>query len=193
MEKDRGFKIMAVIALLVAVTGLSIAYAAYSSTLKINGSGVVSKTQWDVHFANLGQVKLVGKAANTTPPTLDTTTISGFKATLNAPGDSVAYTFDVTNAGTLPANLSTYSLGTLSCAPAGSSGASQEEATAICKDLTYTLTYTDGGTVAQGNTLQNGETKNMTLKIEWKQNSTAQTKGNIDVTIGETTLTYTQA
>ena len=192
MEKDRGFKIMAVIALLVAVTGLSFAYAAYSSALKISGSGVVSKTQWDIHFANLGKALTVGKGVNTTAPTLEATTVSGFKATLNAPGDSVAYTFDVVNAGTLPANLSTFTLGTLTCAPADDS-ASQEQADAICKDLTYSLNYTSAAAVQQGDTLASQETKHLTLKLEWKSDSTAQTPGNINVTIGETTLTYTQA
>ena len=48
MEKERGAKLIAVIALLVAVAGLTIGYAAYSSTLTINGTATVDPADWNV-------------------------------------------------------------------------------------------------------------------------------------------------
>ncbi len=38
MERE-GFKIIAIIALVVAIAGLTIGYAAYTETLKIDGAG----------------------------------------------------------------------------------------------------------------------------------------------------------
>ncbi|MBQ6323768.1 MAG: hypothetical protein IJI22_02940 [Bacilli bacterium] len=37
-NKDRGFKIIAIVALLLSVVGLSIAYAGYTSTLTVEGT-----------------------------------------------------------------------------------------------------------------------------------------------------------
>ena len=57
--------------------------------------------------------------------------------------------------------------------------------------LTYTLTYTDGGqTVSQGDVLNNGETKNMTLKLAYDSDKLPSD----DVTISDLgiTLNYVQ-
>ena len=80
MEKERGAKVIAVVALLIAVVGLTIGYAAYASTLTINGSANVDPASWDVHFAyktgdSLTATK-TGSAVENTTPTLAATTIS---------------------------------------------------------------------------------------------------------------------
>ena len=36
--KDRGFKVIAIAALLLAVVGLTVAYASYTETLKVSGT-----------------------------------------------------------------------------------------------------------------------------------------------------------
>ena len=53
--KDRSFKIVAVVALVMALSGLVVAYAAYSTTLKVSGTVTAksSKQSWDVQFKNL--------------------------------------------------------------------------------------------------------------------------------------------
>lgn len=188
MEKERGAKIIAIVALLIAVVGLTVGYAAYSTTLTIDGTANVDPASWDIHFANLGTVAKTGNAVENTAPTLAATTISGFDVTLKAPGDSVTYTFDVTNAGTLNATLTTFTQGTLTCAPASGSSATQEEATNICNELQYTITG-----VTQGEALNATATKNLTLKLEWPSTSTLQVTDKIAVTVGTTTLLYDQA
>ena len=40
--KDRSFKIVAVVALVMALSGLVIAYAAYSTTLKVSGTSMIN-------------------------------------------------------------------------------------------------------------------------------------------------------
>ena len=42
--KDRGFKIVTIAALLIAVLGLSIGYATYTENLKISGIGYITDT-----------------------------------------------------------------------------------------------------------------------------------------------------
>ena len=50
--KDRNYKIITVLAMILAVTGLSIAYAAYTSTLRISGNVTAraSEKSWNVKF-----------------------------------------------------------------------------------------------------------------------------------------------
>lgn len=192
MEKERGFRIIAVIALMVAVVGLTIGYAAYSSTLRINGTANVDPSSWNVKFAYKTGDSLVaattGNAVVTTEATLSDTQVSGFNATLKAPGDSITYNFVVTNAGSLDAELSTFTMGNISCAPASGSNATTEETNAICSELSYTLTG-----VTEGETLAANASSDLTLKLEWSKTGVATASGPIAITVGETTLLYTQA
>lgn len=198
MEKERGAKVIAVVALLIAVVGLTIGYAAYASTLTINGSANVDPASWDVHFAyktgdSLTATK-TGSAVENTTPTLAATTISGFDVTLKAPGDSVTYDFSVKNGGTLDAKLDTFTLGTLTCAPNDGSTISQEDATRLCGELKYTLTYADGSTITTGTILEKTTgSKDLTLKLEWPGSSTLEVSDDVKVTIGTTTFVYNQA
>lgn len=192
MKSDRTFKVVAVIALLVAVIGLTVGYAAYTETLTINGSAKVVPATWDVKFKNLGETQLTGHATST-DPTLTDTTISGFVATLTVPGDSVKYKFDVANDGTIDAKLTTFTMGTLSCAPSSGSTATQEEANAVCAELTYTLQYGSPLTTpAVNDTLAKETSKAAELTLTWASTGVAQPSGSIDVTVGTTTLIYSQ-
>lgn len=199
MEKERGAKVIAIVALLIAVVGLTIGYAAYSTTLTIDGTANVDPATWDIHFAYKSGDSLTaaktGNAVENTAPTLASTSISGFDVTLKAPGDSVTYNFLVVNGGTLPASLETFNMGTLTCAPATSSNATTEEATNLCKELKYTLTYGDGSTITTGTQLPatTSNQKELVLKLEWPSASTLEISDDIKVTIGTTTLIYNQA
>ena len=109
MEKTRQIKIISLCALLVAVLGLTVAFAALSQTLTINGSAAVDAASWDIHFEKTsGKETEVKGAATFTEPTLSGTTIENFSATLTKPGDSVIYYFDIVNKGTIDAVVSSY-------------------------------------------------------------------------------------
>ena len=139
-----------------------------------------------------------GYAVVNKEPTLESTTISGFDVTLKAPGDSVTYAFDVKNAGNLSAKLKTFVEGTLSCTPATGSTASNEEANNLCKELKYTLTYSDGRTLSPNVDVlpvaKNGESgvQSFKLKLEWPSESVVQVNDEVKISIGTTTLIYTQ-
>ena len=196
MEKDRGYKIIALVALIVAVIGLSFGYAAWSTTLTINGTGVVDPATWKVRFdyksGSSLTPTLVGKATST-GATLTATSVSGYAATLKAPGDSVTYNWLVKNEGGIDAELKTFTLGTLSCAPNTSSTATQTEATNVCGDLEYTLTYADGTAIEIGDVLPNTTgSKELKMTLKWKDNSTVIPTDDIKVTVSTTTMIYEQ-
>lgn len=196
--KNRSFKIIAIAALLVAIIGLSIGYAAYTESLKISGTVAAraSSNAWDVHFENISSASFTGIANEMVSPDLTSTVISKFEVNFFAPGDSVSYTFDVANKGLLDAELTSLSMGSLSCAPSTNSTATQDEATALCNDLTYSLTYLDGSEIKVGDKLLAGDTNNVkTLKVTigWKLDSTVALSDDVLITIGATTFVYTQS
>lgn len=166
MEKDRKVKTLSLVALIIAVLGLTVAFARMSTTLNINGTAELKTATWDIHFANLSDLALTGGAEQTTAPKIDgtTTNIGDYAVKLTKPGDSVTYTFDVVNGGSIDADLSTFTLGKPVCE--STTATAEADKKIVCDNLTYKLTYTNGGKdVKATDTLKAGETKNLTLKL----------------------------
>lgn len=207
MQKDRGFRIIAVVALVFAVAGLTIAYANYSTNLVIQGNngangnvGTVASS-WDVHFEYLNStdsaittdnnsVVLTGYAedAGTATIAANTTTISGIDFTLKAGGDSAAYKFLVANDGDINAKISAVTGGKLTC-----TSTVNAEAEAVCAKLSKTLTYTDGGAAVDVNDeLANSTSKGMTLKFDLASDFSTQLTADVDVSMSDITITYAQ-
>ena len=94
----------------------------------------------------------------------------------------------------MDATLGTYTKGTLSCAPNADSTISQEDATKLCNELQYTLTYSDGSEITTGATLpKTSGSKDLVLKLVWPESSTLKVTDDVKVTIGTTTFIYNQA
>ena len=114
MEKGRKVKIISLCALLVAVLGLTVAFAALSQTLTINGSATVDTATWNIHFEasekkvyNNGDGHLIGT------PTINGTTISNLNVSLSKPNDEVEYYFKTVNNGTINAKIESFEVSTL--------------------------------------------------------------------------------
>ncbi len=105
MEKERKIKTLSLVALIVAVLGLTVAFATLSKTLTINGTASVDAAQWDIHFENLSEPKITGAAEVLEAPTLTNDSFMGLNVKLTKPGDSVTYTFDIVNKGTIAAKI----------------------------------------------------------------------------------------
>lgn len=105
MERRNGIKALSIVALLIAVAGLTVAFAAMSKTLTINGTASMDTAKWDIHFENLVISEPVGAASIVTAPTLqeEGTYIGDFEVSVTRPGDSIKFTFDVVNAGDIDA------------------------------------------------------------------------------------------
>ena len=53
MEKERRVKALSLVALLITIVGLTVAFAAMSRTLTINGTATMDTARWNIHFANI--------------------------------------------------------------------------------------------------------------------------------------------
>ena len=197
MERNNN-KVIAVVALLLAVVGLSVGFAALSTTLSINGSATVQASTWDVHFLDGSLTKTMSSTisgtVSATTPTLSATTIGTFSVTMKAPNDTVNYIFSVTNAGTYNAKISSITIPTPTCTSTDSTSK-----TNVCNNLSYTLKYYDndtvGASVAKNDTLNAGATKKMILTLKYSDSVTAATLPTADVTVNSlgVTINYAQA
>ena len=106
MEKERRVKALAIVVLVIAVLGLTIAFAALSQTLTINGSAKLDASKWGLKFDNLvlasGSEYVEGTANIKTD---DNTVIENMNVRLTTPGDKVVYTVDLLNEGTINAKI----------------------------------------------------------------------------------------
>ena len=153
MEKDRGAKIIAIIALLVGIVGLSVGFAAMTANLKITSSAAVTPaaTDFKVQFSTTestvsGETGTVntsntsggatGDAATFTNGNAEST-LSGVKANFTEPGQSVTYSLYGVNAGKYVAYLNSITFDNYSsgnafkvCTPGNETTASTVNATA---------------------------------------------------------------
>ena len=193
MTKNKKILLASSISLAVIII-LGIVYAAFTQQLNINGSATGRTSKWDIHFENLSNVSLNGTAKELTSPTINnnSTTIGNYSISVTSPGDYAEYTFDVVNAGDYDATLTGLQKTSPSCQGTGDNGST--DATNVCGKLTYTLTYENGTTVSQNDTLKSKETKTMKLKLLYQEFNDASLLPKMDVTISGLgiTLTYTQ-
>ena len=160
MESERKTKIITLSAVIVAVIGLTIAFAAMSRTLRINGSGTMDPANWDIYFENLSSPVLAGEATTSGTPNLATkgAEITNLNATLKQPNDSVTYTVDITNDGDVNAEISQINLPSLTNA----------QSQLFEFSATYTNEYEHGHTITVGDMLYAGETRNITIVFKYK-------------------------
>ena len=155
MERRRGTTIGLVAALIIAVVSLGVAFAAFSSTLTINGNATVTAANWDVHFENLS---VSSGSVTASAPTIESNKLNiTYSMALDKPGDFYEFTVDVKNAGAIDAKLS--ALPTLS-------GVSDAQDVYV----NYTFTHTDGTAIAVGETLAAGASKNFKVRVEFDRN-----------------------
>lgn len=189
MEKNRKIKTLSLVALIVAVLGLGVAFAALSSQLTINGSAKAQAGSWNIHFAKtLDMPTQTTGDASFTEPTLSDTSILGFKATVTKPGDSVTYYFDIVNSGTVDALVDNYVFesGYQDCAATrvsdhpecklydfNSDGVINVSDYSVIKaSIKYGLYYTDNNKeIIAGDEIRAGETKHAKLVVEYLSGS----------------------
>ena len=140
--------------LLLLIIGISIGYAALTTTLNINGNTSIEKASWDIHFENL--VKTEGSVSATTEATIDSTkTIINYAILLMEPGDFYEFTVDIVNAGSIDAMISEVLKEGIS--------ADQE------KYIEYIATYEDGGELELNDLLKSGSRKNVKVRVKFKE------------------------
>ena len=118
MEKNRTGQVIALLALVVGVVGLSIGFAAFSSVLKIQSNATVTPDSdtLNVDFSSSSTEVVTDEITPVATPNslvvtnakIDNTndpTISNLSATFTEPGQKAVYTFYAYNAGELTAYL----------------------------------------------------------------------------------------
>ena len=170
--ENKSFKILAIIALCMAVAGLSIAYAALSQSLNIKGSAKAeaSATDWNVHFEN-GSCQTTGSAEAGTFNAVGTAATLG-ESTFLAPGDSIVCTFDVVNEGTINAkitNVNIESVENLTYTGTGDTKNADEEL--VKSNMEFSVTYADNKTIKVDDALDSNERKTLKLVLKYSENA----------------------
>ncbi len=154
--KQKNQRTLAIFALALAIVATTIAYAALSTTLNVSGTVTKKGGSWNIYFTNPSSASIEGSAKASTI-TLASTQIS-FNVELYKPNDSVTYTVDIKNGGTIDAILDSVTLTGVD--------------TASNNDITYKVTYKDGTTIKKGDTLNKGVTKTIKIYVKYNDVST---------------------
>ena len=161
-----GMRNKLLVAALVVVGLASVAYAAFSQVLTINGTGTANGN-WNVLITSITPHDQTGATDQPSTPSFTSTTAT-FDVDLAYPGATASYDVVIENQGTIPALLS--SLTSLAATNA-----------AVPTDLHYTLTG-----VAVNDTLAAGATTTATVQVEWLSTGTT----NIDTQSKAATITF---
>ena len=163
MEKERRTKALVIVVLLIVVAGLTVAFAALSTTLNINGTAYLDAAKWGIRFENLSSPTKIGSATTTGTAKIEESKaaeITGMNVSLSIPGDKVVYTVDLVNKGTINAKIDNIEKTVLT----------QEQQ----RYLTFKVTDQNGYEIKQGDILEKGETKKITITIEFIKDLTKE-------------------
>ena len=163
MEKERSVKLLIISILFMLIAGLTVAFAALSTTLNINGTAYLDAAKWGIRFENLSSPTRVGKATTTGTAKIEETKaaeITDMNVGLSIPGDKIVYTVDLVNKGTINAKIDNIEKTVLT---------SEQQ-----RYLTFKVTDQNGYEIKQGDILEKGETKKVTITIEFIRDLTKE-------------------
>lgn len=213
MEKNRTVQLIATLALVVGVIGLSIGFAAFSNTLKIKSSATVTpdKDTLNVDFSSsstaveANEITAVSNPVGliTTKATIDNTSdpvIKNLSATFTEPGQKATYSFYAYNAGQLQAylksiiyaNVSDSTTNKVCTAKEGTTDALVQKA---CNGISVKVKV---GSEAETNSsvasisnhaLTKGQAEPVTVTLEYAQDAD-RADGDFTVAFGDITLNY---
>lgn len=168
MEKDRRTKILSVVAIIIALLGISISYAAMSTTMDIKGiANLDNGGSWDIHFANLSNVKTTGSAIEKKSPVIKNDSYIGdFDIVFKKQNDSIEYDFDIVNDGTIDAKLSSLTYLHPKCFSSNNI-TSENDLSKICDAIEYSITTDNGILLSDGSELLSKKIMRVRLVIKY--------------------------
>lgn len=194
MNKERKSMYISIIALIIAVIGVTIGYAALSTSLKVKfGTVTQSKFNWNVKLTN-GEI--TGVNSGTSATTCGVATVTDNEVSIEAiklakPGDKCSYQLNVKNEGDVDAVLSNIS----SIAPEGVSCKTGENKELVCGNVTYSLATDALGTtpltVGQQRVGKINGTSDFYLVVSYKVNA-ASLNEEVSHTGAGFTVVYSQ-
>ena len=213
MEKNRSGQFIALLALIVAIVGVSVGFAAFSSALSIQSSANVTPDQstLNVDFSSSDTAVVTNAIKPTTTPTTVVATdatidnsadpvIRNLSATFKEPGQKAVYTFYAYNAGELEAflksivyeNVSSKNSNKVCTAGEGTTDALVQKA---CEGISLkvkvgTEAETSSGIASINNhSLAKGVSEEITVTLEYASDAT-RADGDFTVSFGDVTLNY---
>ncbi len=213
MEKNRSGQFIALLALIVAIVGVSVGFAAFSSALSIQSSANVKPDQstLNVDFSSSDTAVVTNAIKPTTTPTtvvatdatIDNSTdpvIRNLSATFKEPGQKAVYTFYAYNAGELEAflksivyeNVSSKNSNKVCTAGEGTTDALVQKA---CEGISLkvkvgTEAETSSGIASISNhSLGKAKSEEITVTLEYASDAT-RADGDFTVSFGDVTLNY---
>lgn len=214
MKRNRQTKILAIIALVVAIAGMSLGFAAFSSTLSISSSASVTpdSSTFSVGFypdttATLASAPAIDIIATTTGSASASSvmleegapSISGLNVSFTAPGESVTYSFYVGNSGEYDAYLRAINFNDITGASSNKVCTAGTDATdslvqAACDNIILTVNINDiaassTNTTISGKVLTKKTFTPITVTIEYASNGD-RADGPFSVEFGEISLYY---
>ena len=179
MRKGRFLRVLTIVALFVAISGLTIAFAAINDSFK-NKEDV---SIWNIQLQDI-KVKNDGMAVFQLPIVSDTV-LQNYSVELKKPGDAVHLSFKISNKGSLDAILSTLIEDYSHCKVENGDAN-------ICKKIKYTLQYEDGGTVSLNDLLNHNSEKKIQFSIIYPNDAPSVGDGRIVIDFINLIILYKQ-
>ncbi len=213
MNKEREMKTLVIAALVISVVAIGVGFAAFSTTLQINGTATVNTLGWDVRFTGieLDTIKSTAGVSASTPTiqngTIGTNTtatkISTISAKFTEPNQKLVYKVTVSNNGDYNAKLTGATIPTAATiTAAGKTGAQTAETDAanVLKHIKFSFVKEDGAALAinsdtiskKSNNVAGTQTYIYTIEYEDFTNANELPVDEVTVTIPELQLTFTQ-
>lgn len=211
MDRDRSTKVIAIVALCVAVFGLSVGFAAFSNDLTIKSEATVkpNASDFDVNFSSSDTSETDGTVTATSTAGVtaqDATinnatapTISGIKVEFTEPGQSAKYSFFAHNAGKYNAFLNNVTFknaddanANIACVAA--EGTNANMVASACQGISIkvkvgTTTFVEPTPTITSHELPIDQYEPVEVTIEYKTGA-ARADGDFQVKIGDIVLTY---
>ncbi len=211
MDRDRSTKVIAIVALCVAVFGLSVGFAAFSNDLTIKSEATVkpNASDFDVNFSSSDTSETDGTVTATSTAGVtaqDATinnatapTISGIKVEFTEPGQSAKYSFFAHNAGKYNAFLNNVTFKNVTDANANivcvaAEGTNANMVASACQGISIkvkvgTTTFAEPTPTITSHELPIDQYEPVEVTIEYKTGA-ARADGDFQVKIGDIVLTY---
>jgi len=212
MKRNNSLKILIIVGLIVGITGISLGFAAFSTTLNIKPNADITpdKSTFNVVFSsiedevsidliepNLSSNEIIATSAVISND-IDTSTISNLSATFNEKGQSLTYTFYAYNIGKYVAYLNNVEFKNIDGETSGkicskTVGLDKSISTDICNDIELSInvgndTFTSEERNINGHSLNIGESDTIVVTITYKGNYTVD--DDFSVKFGDIALTY---
>ena len=215
MRKYQKTRIISVIALVIAVVGMTLGFAAFSNTLVISSSATVKPdaSTFNVELSPITAssdnktvigLNNAGEQVATATISDDKKTLTGVTANFTVPNETITYTFYAVNTGEYKAYLSEVlfkevvnETSSKVCTIPDDSTATASLVADACDDISISITvdgkeFTGNMPLYDGTGIGIGSYSTIVVKITYKENG-ARADGEFNISFGDITLNYTSA